>query len=237
VVKLLTFDLWETIIIDEGEGESARDRLRAEFIIKTLGLLPGIKQDILSFFDELVAAFKNPVQENDWSILPETQLDYLFRKLSVNVNKGEFESIYKYYTEVILDFQPALTEPIVPDVLKELKKSYLIGLISNTGRTPGRVLLTLLERLKIKEYFDFYVFSDEILMRKPDPRVFQIALNKAQVLPEETVHIGDSYRMDYVGAKNVQINAILYAPGALLPQGEPFVRSFQEIPEALKKLW
>ncbi len=161
----------------------------------------------------------------------------MFRKLSVNVNKGEFESIYKYYTEVILDFQPALTEPIVPDVLKELKKSYLIGLISNTGRTPGRVLLTLLERLKIKEYFDFYVFSDEILMRKPDPRVFQIALNKAQVLPEETVHIGDSYRMDYVGAKNVQINAILYAPGALLPQGEQFVRSFQEIPEALKKLW
>lgn len=237
MIKLITFDLWETLIQDYVNRETARDSLRADFIIKTLEISLEYKHEIMNFFNDLVIAFKNPIKENDWSILPETQLDVIFRRIGINPTKEQFESIYNYYTRVILDYPPNLTEIEIPVILSKLKEKYKLGLISNTGRTPGPVLLELLERLNIKSFFDFFVFSDEILMRKPDIRVFQIALSHGQVSPEEAVHIGDSYKMDFLGAKEANVKPILYVPNDLFPQGEPFVRSLSEVEEKIKEYY
>lgn len=237
MIKLITFDLWETLIQDFGKGETERDSLRADFIIKTLGISPEYKHEIMDFFNDLVIAFKNPIKENDWSLLPETQLDVIFRRIGINPTKEQFESIYNYYTRVILDYPPNLTESNIPEILSKLKEKYKLGLISNTGRTPGSILLELLERLKIKNYFDFFIFSDEILMRKPDLRVFLIALSHGQVAPEETVHVGDSFKMDFLGAKEAKVNPILYVPNDLFPQGEPFIRSLSEIEKKIKEYY
>lgn len=237
MIKLITFDLWETIIQDVGKGENERDSLRADFILSTLGLPQELKPEIMNFFNDLVSAFKVPSEENDWSILPETQLDVLFRRIRVNPTKEQFNLIYNYYTEVILEFPPVLTEKNLKDVLIDLRKEYQLGLISNTGRTPGRVLLLLLERFNFKDIFDFFVFSDEILMRKPDPRVFQIALSKGKALGSETVHVGDSYKMDFLGAKNSNINPVLYVPTDLFPQGEPFIRSFSQLRSIIEEYY
>jgi putative hydrolase of the HAD superfamily len=237
MIKAVSLDLWETLIKDglEKDSERERDVLRTDFIVKTLNLDQSYTQRILSFFDELVTAFKNPSEENGWSLLPETQIDYLINKLGIEVKKEDFDEILKFYTECILDYPPAFTEEDVPHTLAELKKKYKTALISNTGRTPGKSLLKLLNKLKIKKYFDFFAFSDELLMRKPDPRIFEIVCSKLNVSPEETVHIGDSYNMDFLGAKLAGLNTILYIPGIEKPQGTPYIRTLKEIKEVLEK--
>jgi putative hydrolase of the HAD superfamily len=90
--------------------------------------------------------------------------------------------------------------------LKSLKKEgYKLGLISNVDKNMEEVY----QSLGFMDYLDFNVTSDEAGCEKPDPRIFQTALAKAHVTPEETMFIGDQYDMDIVGAKNAGIQAIL----------------------------
>ena len=54
------------------------------------------------------------------------------------------------------------------------------------------------------------MFSGLEGVEKPDPRIYKIALERAgNIAPEETLHIGDSMRKDYVPAKSVGMNALL----------------------------
>lgn len=238
MIKLITLDLWDTLVKDDIEknNEKFRDTLRAEFIVKTLNLDPSYKQEILSFFDELVKAFGNPSEENEWTLLPETQIDYLINKLGlIMVTKNDFDKILKFYTECILDNPPSLSEPDIAETLATLKKKYKLAIISNTGRTPGSSLLKLLGRYKIKKYFSFFAFSDELLIRKPDPRIFEIVCSRLKVSHEETVHIGDSYIIDFLGAKATGINTILYSPEPEKPQANPYIRSLKQIEETIEK--
>lgn len=237
MIRLVSLDLWETLIKDEGEGERGRDELRADFIIKTLGLQSSYKDQIMGFFDELVEAFKHPSIENEWSVLPETQIDHLLQRIGVNAKKEDFKKILSYYTECILDYPPVFAEKEVPEVLENLKKKYKVALISNTGRTPGRILLKLLENMRIAKYFDFFAFSDELLLRKPDPAIFGIACSKMDTLPEESVHIGDSYNMDYLGAKAARVNPILYIPYNERPKAEVYIKSLVEIEDKIKEAY
>jgi len=70
-------------------------------------------------------------------------------------------------------------------------------MISNTGRTPGSILLNILEMYGIRDYFTYFVFSDEVMVRKPDPRIFAFAQNKLGMDKNEIVHIGDSVNLDF----------------------------------------
>jgi FMN phosphatase YigB (HAD superfamily) len=53
------------------------------------------------------------------------------------------------------------------------------------------------------------VFSGLEGVEKPDTRIYEIALERAGVAPEEVLHTGDSMRKDYVPAKNVGMHALL----------------------------
>lgn len=58
--------------------------------------------------------------------------------------------------------------------------------------------------------WDFGVFSGLEGVEKPNPRIYEIALERAgNVAPEEVLHIGDSMRKDYVPAKSVGMHALL----------------------------
>lgn len=47
-------------------------------------------------------------------------------------------------------------------------------------------------------------------MEKPDPRIYQIALERAgNIAPEEVLHIGDSMRKDYMPARSIGMHALL----------------------------
>lgn len=58
--------------------------------------------------------------------------------------------------------------------------------------------------------WDFGVFSGIEGIEKPDPRIYELALERAgNIAPEETLHIGDSMRKDYLPAKSVGMHALL----------------------------
>ncbi len=62
----------------------------------------------------------------------------------------------------------------------------------------------------IGRYLDVRVFSDEIGIRKPNPRIFETALLVLDLTPSVTVHIGDDVAADVVGAKAAGMSAIWF---------------------------
>lgn len=91
--------------------------------------------------------------------------------------------------------------------IAELKKSgYKIGLLSNVASNYIReVLLTAAEQ----KLFDSFVFSYEVGMIKPDPRIYHLAREKLGVGPEQCVFVDDIERLS-MAAEKTGMKAIVY---------------------------
>src|SRR5437588_3413027 len=94
-------------------------------------------------------------------------------------------------------------------VLAELKTAgLLLGLISNVTLLPD-LMRADIEALGIGEHLDGALFSSEVGVRKPDPRIFTAMLEKLGVEPHHAVFVGDRLNDDIAGAKGVGMRAIL----------------------------
>lgn len=80
-----------------------------------------------------------------------------------------------------------------------------LGVVSNSD---GRVEQAL-QAAGLREYFDVVMDSALIGVEKPDPRIFQAALNALGVTPEEALYVGDLYEVDILGAEAAGITAVL----------------------------
>ena len=102
--------------------------------------------------------------------------------------------------------------PEAKPALQELKKrfpSVRIGLISNAARS-AETYRRLLQSYGIAKYFDSLTISCEVGFLKPRREIFEAALRSLSVKPIEALHVGDSFRMDVVGAASMGMNAALY---------------------------
>ncbi len=81
---------------------------------------------------------------------------------------------------------------------------------------------TKLRATQVLDRFGFVITSGEIAIAKPDPRIFEIALEKLGANPQRTWHIGDSPSTDIMGANAAGIKAIwINRNGRLLREDEP----------------
>ena len=63
-----------------------------------------------------------------------------------------------------------------------------------------------------EHYFEKIIDSHVVGFEKPDPRLFHHALEISGADPESTVHIGDLYHVDVIGARSAGLYAILLDP-------------------------
>ena len=113
---------------------------------------------------------------------------------------------------VLLDhsaYSNSLTvEPEVLDTLERLRREgYRMGLVSNLTLRPDLARADL-ERLGLARYLSASVFSSEIGIRKPDPRIFREALGRVGAPPGEAVFVGDRLYDDISGAQAVGMRAV-----------------------------
>lgn len=94
----------------------------------------------------------------------------------------------------------------VPETLETLRaKRYRLGIISNNVDE----LLNRLRQFELMHYFDTVTYSQEARADKPDPAIFELALERVGCGPEEAVHVGDSYEADILGARRAGVTPVL----------------------------
>ena len=131
-------------------------------------------------------------------------------------------------------------QPEVLDVLRGLRSAgYRLGLVSNVSLRP-ELMRRDLDRLGIGELLDGSVFSSEIGVRKPDPRIFNEALARIGASPAETVFVGDRLYDDIGGARATGMRAIQTTQFRKEDEPEPrpdrVIADLSELPDELRDL-
>ncbi|PIF00770.1 MAG: noncanonical pyrimidine nucleotidase, YjjG family [Maribacter sp.] len=95
--------------------------------------------------------------------------------------------------------------PNALEVLEYLKPKYRLHIITNGFKEVQEKKLV---NAKIRDYFDQVINSEVAGVKKPDPRIFKWALDKAQATSESSIMIGDSLEADILGAKEAGFYAL-----------------------------
>jgi REG-2-like HAD superfamily hydrolase len=112
--------------------------------------------------------------------------------------------------------------------------------LQERGLTVGAVsnwvwnLPELLHALDLVRHFDFIAASARIGFEKPHPRIFEWALQEADVEPASVIHVGDHVDADVEGARDVGIEAVLIDRARRyrsdeVPDGVPVIHSLEEL--------
>ena len=186
--KAFIFDLWNTLIIKNGQRET--DLVAEHFNLPRAEVHEWIRiSSIGKNGKDKYKVFESLCLEND---LEFKDSDRRF-----------IDSLYNIYETEVAWVEGA------EQLLKDIKAAgYLIGILSNTTELSHRVL----ENLGIKDLADSIVLSCDVGFLKPDPRIFQIILEKLDIESNEAYMIGDKITTDILGAKTVNIDTILYEP-------------------------
>lgn len=228
-VTAVTFDLWDTLIQEYPGSSDKVSELRVDRIWRALndrGMVHSrreVEKAYVKTFDFLKFTWSKskdvPVRDH---IL--FMLNSIDSKLAGRLSKDDLSLIERIYCEAILEHPPRLL-PGAKDALKAIRaKDFRMGLISNTGRTPGSMLRVVMDKLGILEFFDATTFSNETLVRKPNELAFSLTLEKLRAVPKASVHVGDDINKDVLGAKKAGMRAVHYAPGDEGPSRSADVR-------------
>jgi HAD superfamily hydrolase (TIGR01549 family) len=95
--------------------------------------------------------------------------------------------------------------PEVSKVLDYLSGRYSLGVIANQHRNVRKHLE---KTWNLGRYFKFMILSEEVGFRKPDPEIFQLALDKARIEPTDAWMIGDRLDADVAPAKSIGMKTI-----------------------------
>jgi HAD superfamily hydrolase (TIGR01549 family) len=127
-----------------------------------------------------------------------------------------------------------LWEYVPDDVPPALDRMSRLGLRLVVVSNANGVLHRMFDRVGLTRYFDCICDSCVEGVEKPDPRFFRIALDRAGARAESTMHVGDLYYVDVIGARNTGLRQMLIDPHDLYRQYDADrVRSLAELVERL----
>tara|TARA_B100000925_G_scaffold288611_1_gene269932 strand:+ start:48 stop:740 length:693 start_codon:yes stop_codon:yes gene_type:complete len=99
--------------------------------------------------------------------------------------------------------------PYVLEVLNYLKNKYYLHIITNGFEK------TQLIKLKCSALMPFFlniITSEKIGFKKPNPKIFEYALQKSQAIKSESIYVGDDLEVDILGCQNFGIDGIFFNP-------------------------
>jgi len=217
MLKAVTFDLWKTLVTySDLEQRARRKRLRTEGMLnKLISFGYSVSLDeVTNAYErsgEKIEEFRKSLRELD----TKTQLAYFLKCLGIDQRNEELlGALEKPYAEASIIEAPRLMEGVKETINAIKNMKYKIGLISNVGRTPGRVVRVYLRNYDLLDGFDTVSFSDEIGFRKPHEKIFLQTLSKLRVSANEAMHVGDDPYADIYGAKNAGMKTCLLGLGA-----------------------
>ena len=121
--------------------------------------------------------------------------------------------------------------PGTREALERLRRNYRLGVISNAD---GKIA-DILAHCGIADCFETITDSGIVGKEKPHPKIFESALESFGVGPEESLYTGDVYSVDYRGATQVGMQAVLFdVAGAYKDRDLPRVESLEELEARLK---
>ena len=212
-ITAVTFDLWQTLLLDSPEVgrvrtqarlKGAQEALRKAGEPQSLAVIETAYQNCARrcqeiregltdiSFQEQVALFVDGISPGLAARLPAAAL----REITVAYSDSFFE-------------HPPRPHPAAVAALRQVKaRGFRLGLISNTGMTPGVAFRRFMAQHGLLDYFDALTFSDEVKLAKPAPEIFLRTLRALDAVPRQAIHVGDHPITDVMGARRCGLKTV-----------------------------
>ena len=231
----VTFDFWNTLFVPESSVP-----LRVEAAARAISEL-GFAHRPEAVRAALEAA--GELHSEAWRRGEQYGVPFLVAELERRLRLGLDPTSRERLQEVIEDPGPSVgRRPFegAREVLGELRERGLrLGVVSDTGWSPGRILRRHLDSAGLLALFEpeALAFSNEVGVPKPDRRMFERALAGMGVEPVAAAHVGDLRFTDVAGARAMGMLAIRFT-GAVDdagegPEADHVVASYEQLRELL----
>ena len=244
VIRGVIFDLGSTLIRFNGDWpeilqESSQALAEA---LEQEGFNLDRRSFIETFTSEMTDGFR--AREKDWierttsSLLRKVMSQFGYEQVSDEIVD---RLLVRYYAGSEDRWEPM---DGVYGVLDELRESGLrLGLISNAGDEKN--VQRLIDRARLRSYFDPILISAAEGIRKPNPQLFKILLEAWAIPAHQVVMIGDSLAADILGAQHTGLHHIWLTAQADTPSNrahadiivpEAIAEEITEVPDQVRRL-
>lgn len=211
MTKAVTFDFWNTLFTESPQAWAQLLPLRVSALqwgLEELG------QSVPAADIEAAFLQSGELQSSAWE---QERMYWPYQRVQAVLASFALQAPHDLLSEITRrledsSLQTQLTPlPGTLEALPMLAQHWPLGIVSDTGLSPGRVLRQHLERHGILACFSSFSFSDETGVVKPLPQAFEAALKPLGVSPAQAWHVGDIPRTDIAGAKRLgYAGAVLY---------------------------
>ncbi|RME40470.1 MAG: HAD family hydrolase [Planctomycetota bacterium] len=157
-------------------------------------------------------------------------LERVHAAMRIDLGETGVEELARLCTEGLRPFMHS--DPQAVPVLEELRRAGLkLGIVSNT-HFPGFAIDGFLAEEGLLDFFPVRVYSSDVRFMKPNPRIFQLALERMAVAPGRALFVGDRPDKDVSGAARVGMRTVLLVGGAEVPNrhgADHVIRSLAEL--------
>ena len=225
-IKAVSFDFWNTLFTEQPGGYALyqQSRLRRlEAALRDCGDFSGARLEAACHTE---SESHNQIWRTEHRTLAAAErVGRILAHLEACLPDDVMAETVRAFEEGILERPPLLIEG-ARTAIERLAVRYRLGIISDVGFSPGRVLKQVLAQNGLLDAFDSLVFSDEAGQSKPHRRVFEQTAAQLAAAPAEIAHIGDLEFTDIVGAKQAGYRAIRFTGVTPMREGETTAADF-----------
>ncbi len=222
-IKAVTFDFWQTLVEDSPRNLAKQRARRVDAIAAILRRagcpLSARKVEAAYERSEHVLHARFWSRDRDPLIAEQVQLvlDIASPGVCAGLDPALLAEAVTGYSDPVLHFPPDL-HPGAGEAVRALaERGVALGIVSNTGRTPGIILRQILERYDLLRHFSVISYSDEVGYRKPDPEIFRRTLAGLGAEAHHAAHVGDNPIADVTGAQGAGMRGVHLAAGGRPP--------------------
>jgi putative hydrolase of the HAD superfamily len=209
-IKAISFDFWHTLFTERPGLFTLYQKRRRILLAEAVLTRRDVPHSELEQACRAEAESHHRVWQEEHRTLDAVErVTSILNQLEVALPDVELAGLVAGFEEGILEHPPVMVTG-ASEVLHQLSNRYRLGIISDVGFSPGRVLKQVLAANGLLSVFDSLVFSDEAGRAKPHIEVFEATAQSLGVYPNEIVHVGDLERTDIIGAKLAGFHAIRF---------------------------
>ena len=163
-------------------------------------------------FDDFMAVYQ-PINHEYWKLFREDKVskaDLRYGRLKESFQAINYKSddalihlLSEQYITYLADHNDLFENTFV--VLDYLQSNYKMHIITNGFE---EVQYRKLKNSNLLPYFDEVITSEKVGVKKPNPRIFQYALDITGASSDESIMIGDNFEADILGAKKMGMQVI-----------------------------
>lgn len=246
-IEAITFDLWDTIVIDDSDELKRRKMgLPSKRDARRLGLWQALdrqqtidRERVDEAYDAVDGEFNEAWHDQHITWPIAERLRRILDRLGSSLPQEDWNQLVRAHEEMEVEIPPDLIDGC-REALEELSASYPLAIVSDAIVSPGRCLRQLLDLHRVDSFFQGHAFSDEVGRSKPHRKMFETVASQLEVPLESMVHVGDREHNDILGPHRLGMGAILFTASrsvdAESSEADAVCSSFEDLPGIIESL-